>query len=152
MMKIKLINVLSGIAFFLFASVSFGQQHYPTNALSYEWTLIKQEKGINFYAKKTDEVVIEGKKPLTFVLVKLENTTSKNAKLLYNLAAFYNEGCQNCGSSQEARKLVELPANGTVEGAVDKGNSPLSIMLQNPNINNGWIPESIAIENLIINN
>jgi hypothetical protein len=150
-MKIKLINLLSGVAFFMLASFAFGQQHYPTDAITTDWTMFKQERGINFYVKKQDISYKEGALPVTYVVVKLENTTDKDAKLLYNLAVFYNKGCNNCGNSQEYRKLVEVSAHSSIEGKVENGNSPIVSLLVNPNLNNGYIPEAIAVENLILN-
>lgn len=129
----------------------FSQERLPVEAITPEWTFYKEVKGVKFYLKEEKATVIEGKQPFTFVLVKLENTNNKPVKLLYNLAAHYNEGCVNCGSSQEARKLVEIPANQTVEGKYDSGNSPTSVLLYNPNNKLSWKPVAIAIENLIIN-
>jgi hypothetical protein len=101
--------------------------------------------------KKQDISYKEGALPVTYVVVKLENTTDKDAKLLYNLAVFYNKGCNNCGNSQEYRKLVEVSAHSSIEGKVENGNSPIVSLLVNPNLNNGYIPEAIAVENLILN-
>lgn len=145
-MKILLTVVLLTIAHF-----GFSQERIPVSSVTKDWTLIKSEKGLNFYVKSVDETVFEGKKPLTYVLVKIENTTANNAKALYNLAAFYTEGCQNCGMSQEARKLIEIPATSSIEGVYDSGNCPTSVLLVNPNNPLAWHPEAIAIENLIIN-
>lgn len=151
MKNFKLLNYVTGLFFFLFASLAFGQQHYPVESITTDWTLFKQEKGINFYIKKHDYVYSQDALPVTYVVVKLENTTAKDAKIIYNLAVFYNEGCNNCGNSQEYRKLIELKANSTVEGKFDDRSSPISSLLVNPNLKNGLVPEAIAVENLIIN-
>lgn len=137
--------------FFLFTGNTYSQDRIPLESITTEWTLFKEVKGVKFYVKEEKATVIEGKQPFTFVLVKLENTNNKTVKLLYNLAAHYEEGCTNCGNSQEARKLVEIPANQTVEGKYDSGNCPTSVMLYNPNNKLSWKPLAVAIENLIIN-
>ncbi|WP_343747829.1 hypothetical protein [Fluviicola sp.] len=140
------------IGFFLFAGRSFSQERIPAESITSEWTFFKEVKGVKFYLKEEKATVYEGKEPFTFVLVKLENTNNKPVKLLYNLAAHYNEGCNNCNNAQEARKPVEVPANQTVEGRYDSGNCPTSIMVYNPNNKfTSWKLTSIAIENLIIN-
>jgi len=152
----KKINVLVKLTLFfvgliLCVNTAFSQERLPIETIKPEWTFYKEVKGVKFYLKEEKATVTEGKQPFTFVLVKLENTNNKPVKLIYNLAAHYNEGCVNCGNSQEARKLVEIPANQTVEGKYDSGNCPTSVMIYNPNNKLSWKPIAIAIENLIIN-
>jgi hypothetical protein len=142
---------LSIVGIFLCMSNLFSQERLPVESITTDWTFFKEVKGVKFYVKEEKATVIEGKEPFTYVLVKLENTNNKAVKLIYNLAAHYNEGCVNCGNSQEARKLVEIPANQTVEGKYDSGNCPTSVLIYNPNNKLSWKPVSIAIENLIIN-
>src|SRR5690606_4531546 len=101
----------------LFSFQGYSQQAIPVSKLSSDWSLIQSEKGINFYAKLALAEVYEGKEPLQFALIKLENTTSKKATLIYNLASYFAEGCVNCGDSQEARKSIEIPAGETVVGS-----------------------------------
>ncbi len=137
------------LLFILFTGYS--QERMSVADIKTDWTFFKEVKGLKFYVKQESVEVTPGKKPLTFVLVRIENTTNKDVTALYNLAVHYNFGCTNCGTSQEGRKPVVIPANGSVEGKYDNGNTPLSNLLVNPNLNNGWIPELIAIEQLIIN-
>ncbi len=153
MNKIKFLVKLTSffVGMMLCISSAFSQERLPVEAITPEWTFYKEVKGVKFFLKEEKATVMEGKQPLTFVLVKLENTNDKPVKLMYNLAAHYNEGCVNCGNSQEARKLVEIPAGQTVEGKYDSGNCPTSVLLYNPNNKLSWKPVAIAIENLIIN-
>lgn len=145
----SLLKVFLG-CFFLFNTQLFAQR-LETSKLTNEWQLLKQEQGIKFYVKQQDAVIFEGKKPFNYAIMKVENTTSKDAKLLYNFAVYYNEGCVACGESQEARKLIEVGAGQSVTGTYDSGNCPTSVLLYNPNNAMSWKPQFIQIENLIIN-
>lgn len=129
----------------------YSQERMLVSDIKNDWTFFKEVKGLKFYVKQEAVEVFQGKEPLTFVLVRIENTTDKEVTTVYNLAIHYNFGCTNCGTSQEAKKPVVIPAHGTVEGQYTDGNTPTSNLLSNPNLKNGWIPEFIALEQIIIN-
>lgn len=145
-------SLLLSILFILGTSIrGYSQERLLVSDIQTEWTFFKEINGLKFYVKQESVNLFEGKKPLTFVLVKIENTTNKEVTTLYNLAVHYNFGCTNCGTSQEGKKPIVIPANGVVEGKYSDGNTPLSNLLTNPNLNNGWIPEFIGLEQMIIN-
>jgi hypothetical protein len=152
----KKINVFSKltlffVGFMLCTSTVFSQEKLPVEAIKSDWTLFKEVKGVKFYIKEQVVETNDGRKPINYAVVKLENTTNKELKLLYNLEVHYNLGCNNCNQNSESRQLITIAPKSTVEGKVEDGNTPLSTLIVNNNLNNGWIPEYISLGNLIIN-
>ncbi|TSJ48210.1 hypothetical protein [Fluviicola chungangensis] len=145
----KLTLFFVGIMFCM--STAFSQEKLPVESIKSDWVLFKEAKGIKFYAKQEVIETNDGRKPVSYAVVKLENTTNKEVKLLYNLEVHYNLGCNNCNPNSEARQLVTIAPNKSIEGKYTDGNTPLSVLLLNANLNNGWIPEYLMIGNLIIN-
>lgn len=139
------------VGFMLFTSSVFSQERLPVEAIKSDWTLFKEVKGVKFYIKEQLVETNDGRKPINYAVVKLENTTNKELKLLYNLEVHYNLGCNNCNQNSESRQLITLAPKSTVVGKIEDGNTPLSTLVINRNLNNGWIPEYISLGNLIIN-
>lgn len=140
------------LLFFLLTITSIGycQERIPITSVTNDWTLIKSEKGLNFYVKSVHQIVYEGKKPFEYIVAKIENTTDNAASVSFNMATFFKEGCQNCGMNTESYKTIKVLPRTSIEGKHEDGNSSLSVLLNNPNNPLSWHPEAIAIENLIV--
>lgn len=146
-------NVLSKMALFFFGMLllsnsAFSQGKLNAEAITTDWSLFHEAKGVKFYAKKEIHTN-EGPLNVEYVVVKLENTTGKEVAVSYSLAVHTNLGCTNCGST-EYLKTLKVPANSSIEGNPSKERSPMADLLVNHNRKDGGIPQYIATENLVI--
>ena len=75
------------IVLFLFLFIclgSFAQNRVNKDQLSENWKLINSVEGVNFFAKlESVDVYKNGSENFTYVVVKVENTTSKEVNLNY---------------------------------------------------------------------
>lgn len=141
---------LSFLLLFFILFTGYSQEQMPVNEIKSDWTFFKEVKGIKFYVKKEFRSIDQSPQPLEYFVVKIENNTSKDVKLLYNFGVISNFGCTGCETS-ENRQLIELKKNSTIQGDLNNWNYALMGLLVNPNIKNGLVPESITLLNLIIN-
>ncbi len=139
------------LLFFLSTFSLIGQERIPYKSLSSDYTLIKSENGLNFYAKISKELIYADKAPFEFGIIKIENTTGKSVQVAYNFAVQYDEGCVNCNQATENYKWINLAAGQVIEGKSSNGTTPTSTLILNPNNPVSWKPIAIAIENLKIN-
>ncbi|MNY31459.1 hypothetical protein D3C86_1656230 [compost metagenome] len=86
---------------------------------------------------------------MDYAIIKLENTSDKELNVSYSPVVYYNLGCNGCNSDEFYKTLV-IPAHSSIEGNLADSKLPVVMLLSNPNLKNGWIPESIAIEKLTV--
>lgn len=149
----KKMNGLAKLSLFIIGMILctsnvFSQEKFPVESITSEWTFYKDVKGIKFHVKK-EVYSSNGRLDVDYVVLKLENTTDKELTISYNLAVHYNEGCNGCNSTEYYKTLV-IPAHSSIEGKMTDGNSPVVMLLVNPNQKNGLIPQFITTENLVI--
>lgn len=139
---------LLALTFLVWSCTVFSQSKIPVESLTTDWSLFQEVKGVKFYAKK-EIFSSPGRLDLDYIVLKLENITNKELKISYNLAVYYNLGCNGC-NSDEYNKTFTVPANSSIEGKMIDGNSPVAMPLTDPNLKNGWIAEFASIEKLTI--
>lgn len=149
----KKMDMLSRMTLFfcgmlLLTGNAFSQGKLKAEAITTDWSLFQEVKGIKFYAKKEIHTN-EGPLNVEYVIVKLENTTGKEVAVTYSLAVHTNLGCNGCNST-EYYKTLTVPANSSIEGNPSKERSPMAELLVNHNLKDGWIPQYISTENLVI--
>lgn len=150
----KKMDMLSRMTLFfcgmlLLTGNAFSQGKLKAEAITTDWSLFQEVKGIKFYIKK-DVFSSEGRLDVDYAIIKLENTSEKELNVSYSPAVYYNLGCNGCKSTEYYRTLV-IPAYTSIEGNLEDPKLPIVMLLSNPNLKNGWIPESIEIRNLTIN-
>lgn len=145
--------MLSKIALFflgmLFSGSAFSQEKLNAEAITSDWSLFHEAKGIKFYIKK-DVFSSPGRLDMDYALIKLENTSDKTLDVSYKPVIYYSTGCANC-SSDEYFRTVTVPAHGSIEGNLEDGKLPIVILLTNPNLKNSLVPQAVGIQNLTIN-
>ncbi|MNJ86101.1 hypothetical protein D3C87_35880 [compost metagenome] len=142
----------NALAFFLgivlCTSSAFSQEKFPVQSITPEWTLFKEVNGVKIYLKK-EVYSAEGRLDMDYAIIKLENTSDKELNVSYSPVVYYNLGCNGCNSDEFYKTLV-IPAHSSIEGNLADSKLPVVMLLSNPNLKNGWIPESIAIEKLTV--
>jgi hypothetical protein len=132
----------------MWSSKSFSQSKIPVESITTDWSLFQEVKGVKFFAKK-EIFSSPGRLDLDYIVIKLENTTNEELNISYNLAVYYNLGCNGC-NSDEYNKTLAIPPHSSIEGKMVDGNSPVAMPLTDPNLKNGWIAEFISTEKLTI--
>lgn len=150
MKKISVLAKLTlvAITFLMFSGNALSQSKIPVETIKTDWSLFQEVKGIKFYAKKETHTN-EGALGVDYVVVKLENTSSKDLTVTYSLAVHFDMGCSGCNSNEYVKTLT-IPANSSIEGNSYDGRSPLSATIFNNNLKKSWVPLFISTEGLII--
>ncbi len=142
----KIKNVLFVLS--LIISVhSFAQQKLKT---SENWSLIKEQNGINFYSRLCECDMIEGQKKLVYSFLKIENTTNQALSISFDHVLAFKEGCDGCVPNPECAVSVNIPANAALEADCNINGHVLSRIVANPNLLGGWSFEKTLIKNLQI--
>ena len=138
---------------FLFVFICFGffaQNRVNKDQLSENWKLINTVNGVNFFAKlESVDLYKNGSENFTYVVVKVENTTSTDVNLNFLISGFYDGGCLGCVDNVENTKSLSLKANETFVGTAE---NHFSRLVQNPKLKNSWKFEAIGINNVIFKN
>ena len=127
----------------------FSQNKLPVASIDSEWNFFQEVKGIKFYVKREVKSSM-GRLDVDYLIFKLENTSNKDLDVSYSPVVYYNLGCNGCNSNEFYRNIV-VPAHSSIEGNLSNPNFPVVMLLSNPNLKNGWIPESIETRNLTVN-
>ena len=141
------------IVLFLFMFIclgSFAQNRVNKDQLSENWKLINSVEGVNFYAKlESVDVYKNGSENFTYVVIKVENSTSKEVNLNFLISGFYDGGCLGCADNVENTKTLTIKANESFVGTAENN---FSRLVQNPKLKNSWKFEAIGINNVIFKN
>jgi hypothetical protein len=137
------------LIFLMWSNTTFSQSKIPVESITTDWSLFHEANGVKFYIKKESRSS-SGRLDVDYALIKLENTSNKKLNVAYSPVVHYNSGCNGCGSNEFYRTL-EIPAHSSVEGKLTDANLPVVVLLSNPNLKNGLIPQSVALEKLSIN-
>lgn len=130
-------------------SFGFSQSKLPITDLSYDWTLLRKDKGVIFEVKKEFLSSEDGRSNADYALVKLTNTTNSDLTITYTLAIHFNLGCSGC-SAGEYLKTYTVPANSTLEGTLADFASPLAMIIESHYYKSDYKPQFVSIENLTI--
>lgn len=126
-------------------SFSYAQQKLDVKALPADWHLYSSQNGVNIFVKSFDYNYNPAMKPASFALVKVENTTRKPLTLSYAAVLSDDQGCINCGTSENV-KTVQVAAEQTLEGTPEM--SGLSFLVTNPNFTAPREPKFIQLSNI----
>lgn len=126
-------------------SFSYAQQKLDAKALPAEWHLYSSQNGVNIFVKSFDYTYNPAMKPANFALVKVENTTRKSLTLSYSAVLSDDQGCINCGSSENTR-TVQIAAGQTLEGTPEMPG--LSFLVTNPNFSAPREAKFIQLSNI----
>ncbi len=126
---------------------SFAQQKLIT---SENWSLIKEQNGVNFYSRLSECDMIEGQKKLVYSFLKIENTTNQALSISFDHVLAFKEGCDGCVPNPECAVSVNIPANAALEADCNINGHVLSRIVANPNLLGGWSFEQTLIKNLQI--
>ena len=140
---------LLAMTFFMWSSNVFSQSKIPVESITTDWSLFQEVKGVKFYIKK-EAFSSVGRLDVDYAIIKIENTSNKDLSVAYSPVVHYNSGCNGCGTNEFYRTL-EIPAHSIIEGKLSDPKLPVVMLLSNPNLKNGMIPQSVALEKLSIN-
>lgn len=126
-------------------SFSYAQQKLDVKALPAEWQLYSTQNGVNIFVKFVDYAYSPAMKPLNFALLKVENKTRKPLTLSYAAMLSDDQGCINCGTSENT-KTVQVAAGQTLEGTPET--SGLSFLVKNPNFSAPREAKFIQLSNI----
>jgi hypothetical protein len=122
------------LTFVIFASVSsYSQSNLAANELTQEWSLINQGSGINIYIREDLCKVGPQVKLLTYIFYKIENTNSIAKNIYFVGGLKYDQECIGCNGEEESKKVINVPANSSMECDCTFSNGILSSLITNPN-------------------
>ena len=121
------------VILFLAPMFLFGQE-FKKSDLTNDWKLFSENNGLKMFLR-SETCKIEGApKPFDYVFIKLENTTSEEKTIDFQLGLNYQETCVGCSTEDhEAKRNFTIPANTTWMGDNTFVRGKMSYLIQNHN-------------------
>jgi hypothetical protein len=116
-----------------------------------DWQITENKEGVIFSTRRGNCEIFQGKKPLYYSFLRIENTGSEPKKLSFNYGLAFEEGCSGCDDDSESHVEITIGPNETLEGNCLFSNHLLTRLIVNPNLAGGWKFKSEMLTNLQIN-
>jgi hypothetical protein len=119
--------------------------------LTYEWKLVQETDGVQFFAKYQEcKMSEQSPKPFDIAFLKIVNNTNKDVQVAYNFVTEYTEGCNGCDGGDETHFTQTIPANGSIEDDCNFTQQGMAHSVRNQNFKGGWNFEKVSITNVKI--
>lgn len=112
-------------------NLTFAQESLRADEIGNKWTSFTSVDGVNVLLKK-EKVDVGAEEIFTYGFLRFENTTDQDATVEFYFKLQYENGCVGCGKVDEYRKMVTIPAGGTIEGDASFSQPELSLLINNP--------------------
>lgn len=115
--------------FILLGMTAFSQNKIEASHLTKEWTLLHSSNGVEMYIQYGECKMGNVPEPFQYGMIKLVNSSSVEKTIVYNIERHYTDGCVGCNMTDENVSTKVVPANTTITGNCENGNS---VLIKNP--------------------